>query len=74
VSPLEAPPAPPLGIPTTGVAVGGDLDDRGDDNSSSHSTDLLEEREPEGWVAWPITRDAARGCHFHDALDTLLRQ
>jgi hypothetical protein len=28
----------------------------------------------EGWVAQPITRDAARGCHFHDALDTLLRQ
>jgi hypothetical protein len=28
----------------------------------------------EGWVARPITRDAARGCHFHDALDTLLRQ
>jgi hypothetical protein len=31
-------------------------------------------QEPEGWVAQPITRDAARGCHFHDALDTLLRQ
>jgi hypothetical protein len=28
----------------------------------------------EGWVARPITRDAARGCHFHDTLDTLLRQ
>jgi hypothetical protein len=25
-------------------------------------------------VARPITRDAARGCHFHDALDTLLRR
>jgi hypothetical protein len=33
----------------------------------------LEEQEPEGWIAQPITRDAARGCHFHDALDTLLR-
>jgi hypothetical protein len=28
----------------------------------------------EGWVARPITRDAACGCHFHDALDTLLRR
>jgi hypothetical protein len=28
----------------------------------------------EGWVARPITRDTARGCHFHDALNTLLRQ
>jgi hypothetical protein len=33
-----------------------------------------EPQEAEGWVARPITRDAARGCHFHDALDTLLRQ
>jgi hypothetical protein len=35
--------------------------------------ELSEEPEPEGWIARPITRDAARGCHFHDALDTLLR-
>jgi hypothetical protein len=28
--------------------------------------------EPEGWIARPITREAARGCHFHNALDTLL--
>jgi hypothetical protein len=34
----------------------------------------LEEPEPEGWIARPITRDAAHGCHFHDALDTLLRR
>jgi hypothetical protein len=40
----------------------------------SHNTDLSEEQELEGWVSRPITRDAARGCHFHDALDTLLRQ
>jgi hypothetical protein len=33
-----------------------------------------EEPEPEGWIARPITRDAARGCQFHDALDTLLRR
>jgi hypothetical protein len=33
-----------------------------------------EEQEPQGWIARPITRDATRGCHFHDALDTLLRQ
>jgi hypothetical protein len=74
VPPLEAPPAPPSGIPVTGVAVGGDPDDGGDDSSSSHSTNLSEEQEPEGWVARPITRDTTRGCHFHDALDTLLRQ
>jgi hypothetical protein len=74
VPPLEAPPAPPLGVLTAGVAIGGDPDDRGDDSSLSHNTDLLEEQEPEGWVARPITHDAARGCHFHDALDTLLRQ
>jgi hypothetical protein len=74
VPPLEAPPAPPLGVPATRVVVGGDPNDRGDDSSSSHNTDLSEEQEPEGWVARPITRDATRGCHFHDALDTLLRQ
>jgi hypothetical protein len=72
--PLEAPPAPPLGVPANGVAAGGDPDDGDDDSSSSHNIDLLEEQEPEGWVARPITRDAARGCHFHDTLDTLLRQ
>jgi hypothetical protein len=72
--PLEAPPTPQLGIPAARVAVGGDPDDGGDDSSLSHSTDLSEEQEPEGWVARPITCDAAHGCHFHDALDTLLRQ
>jgi hypothetical protein len=60
--------------PAAGVAAAGDPDDGGGDNSSSHITDLSEEQELEGWVAQPITRDAARGCHFHDALDTLLRQ
>jgi hypothetical protein len=74
VPPLEAPPAPPLGVPATGVAVGGDPDDGGDDSSSSYNTDLSEEQELEGRVARPITRDATRGCHFHDALDTLLHQ
>jgi hypothetical protein len=34
----------------------------------------LEEPEPEGWIARPITRDATHGCHFHNALDTLLRR
>ena len=72
--PLEAPPAPPLSVLASGVAVGGDPNDGGDNSSSSQSTNLSEEQEPEGWVARPITRDAARGCHFHDALDTLLRQ
>jgi hypothetical protein len=33
-----------------------------------------EEPKPEGWIARPITRDAARECHFHNALDTLLRR
>jgi hypothetical protein len=68
------PPAPPQGIP----AARGDLDEDGDDNdaggSSSHGMELSKEPEPEGWIARPITRDAARGCHFHDALDTLLRR
>jgi hypothetical protein len=36
--------------------------------------ELSEEQEPEGWIARPITRVAACGCHFHDALDTLLRR
>jgi hypothetical protein len=72
--PLERPPAPPLSAPAVGVAAGGDLDDGGGDSSSSHNTDLSEEQELEGWVARPITRDVARGCHFHDVLDTLLRQ
>ena len=71
--PLEAPSAPPLSAPAAGVAAGGDPDDEGDDGSSSFNTDLFADQEPEGWVARPITRDAARGCHFHDALDTLLR-
>jgi hypothetical protein len=74
VTPLEAPPAPPLSAPVAEVAAGGDPDDGDDDSSSSHSIDLSEEREPEGCVARPITRDVARGCHFQDALDTLLRQ
>jgi hypothetical protein len=30
---LEAPPTPPLGVSATGVAVGGDPDDGGDDSS-----------------------------------------
>jgi hypothetical protein len=72
--PLEAPPAPPLSTPATGVAAAEDPDDGGGNSSSSHNTDLSEEQELEGWVARPITRDAARGCHFHDALDTLLRR
>jgi hypothetical protein len=74
VLPLEAPPAPPLSAPTAGAATGGDPDDGGGDSSSSHDTDLSEEQELEGWVARPITWDAAHGCHFHDALDTLLCQ
>ena len=40
VLPLEAPPAPPLGAPASGVAAGGDPDDGGGDDSSSHDTDF----------------------------------
>jgi hypothetical protein len=75
VPPLEVSPAPPLGASVAGVAAEGDPDDRDDDDSSSsHNTYLSEEQETEGWVARPITRDASRGCHFHDALNTLLRR
>jgi hypothetical protein len=74
VLPLEAPPAPPLSALAARVAAGGDPDNGGGDDSSSHSADLSADQELEGWVARPITRDTARGCHFHDALDTLLRQ
>jgi hypothetical protein len=70
----EMSPAPPQLIP----AAGGDPDGHGDDDdaggSSSHYTELSDEPEPEGWIARPNTRDAARGCHFHDALNTLLRR
>jgi hypothetical protein len=66
------PPAPPQGIPATGGDPDGDGDDDDTGGSSSHDTERLEEPEPEGWIARPITRDAARGCHFHDALNTLL--
>jgi hypothetical protein len=52
----------------------GDPNDGGGDDSSSHDTNFFADQEPEGWVARPITRDAARGCHFHDALDTLLHR
>jgi hypothetical protein len=66
---LEVPPAPPLGTLAAREDPDGDDDDGG---SSSHSLELSEEQE--GWIALPITRDAARGCHFHDAFDTLLRR
>jgi hypothetical protein len=72
---LEASPAPPLAAPVAGIAARGDPGDGdGDDNNSSHNIDLSEEQELAGWVARPITRDTARGCHFHDALDTLPRR
>jgi hypothetical protein len=68
----EMRPAPPQGIPATGGDPDGDGDDDDAGGSSSHDTELSEEPEPEGWITRPITRDAARGCHFHDTLDTLL--
>jgi hypothetical protein len=67
---LEMAPAPPQGIPAAGGDPDGDDDDAS--GSSSHSTELSEEQELEGWIARPITRDAARGCHFHDACWNLL--
>jgi hypothetical protein len=67
----EMPPAPPQGIPAAGGDPDGDADDDAG-GSSGHGTERSEEPEPEGWIAKPITCDAARGCHFHDALDTLL--
>jgi hypothetical protein len=67
-APLDVPPTPPQGVPTAG----GDPDEDDDGGSSSHSTALSDEQEPEGWITRPITRDAARGCHFHNTLDTLL--
>jgi hypothetical protein len=54
--------------------MGGDPDGDNDSGSSSHNTAHYEEQEPKGWIARPITRDIARGCHFHDALDTLLHR
>jgi hypothetical protein len=70
-APTRGAPCITLGAP----AAGEDPDDEDDnDSSSSYNTDLSEEQEPEGWVARPITRDAAHGCHFHDALDTLLHR
>jgi hypothetical protein len=70
----EMPPAPPQDIPAAGGDPDGDGDDADAGGSSSHDTELSEKLEPDGWIARPITRDAARGCHFHDALDTLLRR
>jgi hypothetical protein len=67
------PPAPPQGIPSAGGDPNGDRDND-DGGSLSHNTKLSEEQELEGWIARPITRGAAHGCHFHDALDTLLRR
>jgi hypothetical protein len=66
------PPAPPQGIPAAGGEPDKDGDDDDTNGSTSHSTEHSKEPEPEGWIARPITRDAVRGCHFHDALDTLL--
>jgi hypothetical protein len=69
----EMPPALPQGIPATGGDPDGDRDDDDAGGSPSHDTKLSEEPELEGWIARPITRDAARECHFHDALNSLLR-
>jgi hypothetical protein len=70
----EMPPAPPQGITAAGGDPDGDEDDNDAGGSSSHGTELSEELEPEGWIARPITREAAHGCHFHDTLDTLLHR
>jgi hypothetical protein len=65
---LEVPPAPPQDT----LAAGGDPDGDHGSDSLGHNMEPSEEQEPEGWVARPITRDVARGCHFPDALDILL--
>jgi hypothetical protein len=72
----EMPRAPPQGIPAAGGDPDGDGDDDDDDagGGSSHNMERSKEPELEGWIARPITRDVARGCHFHDALDNLLRR
>jgi hypothetical protein len=67
-------PASPYGIPATGGDPDEDDDDDNAGGSSSHNMELSEEQEPEGWIVRPITRNATRGCHFHDALGTLLRR
>jgi hypothetical protein len=67
------PHAPAQGIPAAGGDPDGERDDDVAGGSSSHDTELSEESEAEGWITRPITREATRGCHFHDALDTLLR-
>jgi hypothetical protein len=76
-SPAPQPEMPPA-LPQSVTTARGDPDRDGDDNdtsgSSSHNMELSEEQEPKGWIARPITRDTARGCHFHNALDTLLRR
>jgi hypothetical protein len=73
------PPAPHQGIPTAGGDPDGDRDDDDTGGSSSHDTELSEEPEPEGWIARPITRDAARGvtsttlsipCYVEPSIDT----
>jgi hypothetical protein len=48
------PPAPPQGIPAAGGDPNGDRDDDDTSGSSSHSAELLEEQEPQGWIARPI--------------------
>jgi hypothetical protein len=68
VSLLVAPPAPPKGTP----AARGELDRDDNGDSSSHNMELSEEQELEGRITRPITRDTARGCDFHDALNTML--
>jgi hypothetical protein len=70
----EMPPAPPQGIPAAGGDPNGDGDDDDAGVSSSHGLERSEETELEGWIARPINLDTARGCHFHDALDTMLRR
>jgi hypothetical protein len=60
------PPTPPQGIPAAGGDPDRDGDDDDDGGSLSYGTELSEEPEPKGWIVRPITRDTARGCHFHE--------
>jgi hypothetical protein len=47
------PPSLTQGIPATGGDPDGDGDDDDAGGSSSHSTELSKELEPEGWIAGP---------------------
>jgi hypothetical protein len=66
VSQLEVPPTPPHGTP----AAGGDPDEDNDGVVQATAWSLRRSRRRKDGSPEPSLRDIARGCHFHDALDT----